>query len=406
MQNPKKESFVFEITTTALCDLDCTYCFEGKKTDGKKLNQNTETIFKNIETLCSTDYFKSKFNNIIITFWGGEPSLNYKFINDIINHFGKKVIGGIDFDFMMYSNGYNLSNLENILEFIKQEDLEHKFHIQVSYDGKVINDKFRVTNNKQVTSNQVIKNFFNIGKKYNLAALDLKATLPLSELYTMYDNWMEFRNFYIFIKNDPIFKNKNISTQYAPTLDYINTISLYPQAEQERIYNDFKEVINKIAKEEYFFYREYNHHLLSWFGSKDKRSHCQAGAKLINLNIDGTINYCHGSLYIKDKPDLSVKDLIFTEILEDDKINDIILFIESFNSAVNNPKYESEMCQECEATWCAVCPASLYSLNKYKTNNNKVEDNLYNYSSEFLNCKFYKAFGQIDRSLQKILKEH
>jgi hypothetical protein len=208
------------------------------------------------------------------------------------------------------------------------------------------------------------------------------------------------------VRNETSFQSKKISVQYAPTLDYINTMFLYPVTDQERIFNDFKEAINKIAKEEYHFYKKFGHYLLSWFGSKDNRFHCQAGAKIINLNIDGSINYCHGSLYIKDKKDLQVQDLNFTQVLTQLDIENIILFIEGFNQAVHNSIYQSDHCKECEATWCAVCPAALYSLNKAKTNNNKIEDNLYNYDSEFLNCKFYKAFGQIDRALQKIIKEN
>ena len=34
-----KEYFCFEVTTTALCNLGCTYCFEGVKTDKTRLRK-------------------------------------------------------------------------------------------------------------------------------------------------------------------------------------------------------------------------------------------------------------------------------------------------------------------------------------------------------------------------------
>ena len=54
-----KKTFTFEITTTALCDMKCAYCFEGEKINPKKLNDKIKT--KNEELQKARIYFYQKF---------------------------------------------------------------------------------------------------------------------------------------------------------------------------------------------------------------------------------------------------------------------------------------------------------------------------------------------------------
>jgi sulfatase maturation enzyme AslB (radical SAM superfamily) len=418
--------FVFEITTTALCDLACTYCFEGEKTDRTKLT-DYETIFENIKFLQRSSYFMERFDSICITFWGGEPTLNPDIIIRAANAF--KLNYGIKF--MIYTNGYNAKNLNRILDHFKSLDILNRLTIQVSYDGKVINDQYRLTKTGASTKKEVLNNFLNIVKDYcdtgstgttGLNFLSLKATIPLQALETvdtLIDTWDEFYQIdnLIRVKYPNL---KNINVQYSPTLDYVNILPVNKKLE---LVKHFTTAITEIVKKEYQFYKKYNSFIMSWFkagtsgyNNLSHRSHCSAGSNLIALNVDGSLNFCHGSLYIKDSKDLKMS-LNFMEPLMETGYNEIVAFLERYKIAENyNVENLNSVCTDCAATYCAMCPAAIYSLNKARTGNQSTSEipessstqiqNLYNNDNEFNNCIFYKSFGSIDRILHKMLKEN
>lgn len=391
-------SFALEITTTALCDLACTYCFEGEKTDSTRLS-NTEVITSNIKKLLDTDYFQNEVNEFIVTFWGGEPTLNYKLINLLISSLLELEVKQT-ISFMIYTNGYNRKHLESILNHLKNLGKEHLLNLQISYDGKIINDKYRLTKTKQSTRDDVLSNFFYVAKNYSIGQLHLKATIPLDMTNTILDNWKEFYQLNHLLKLQDI-KALNVGVEYSPTLDYIN---LLPPLEKIKVAKEFEDNLTIIAKLEYEYFLAYGKFLMTWFSGKEMRNNCTAGYNLINLNVDGTINYCHGSLYIKDKKDLQIKDLTFTSELGNEEIQRIIDFILGFKTKAEDYFKYNQDCIQCEATYCTVCPAMLYSLNKQKYEYSSQDENLYHNNSEFLNCQFFKAFGKVDRALQKLIK--
>jgi sulfatase maturation enzyme AslB (radical SAM superfamily) len=400
----KKGTFSLEITTTALCDMACTYCFEGEKTDGRKLDNNIEIILSNIERLAKTEYFQTTFDCILITFWGGEPTLNYNFIIEIMNALYNKTVDNISFQFMIYSNGYHLGRAQKILDFAKEKNFIHLINYQISYDGKIINDEYRLTKSKESTTIDVLSNFYSIARKYHLGGFHLKATIPLRAVNTIVDNWKEFFQLDHILKQFPETHGKNILVSYSPTLDYVN---LLPEQTKIALASEFEANINEIAKLEYQYFKDNGRHLMSWFGSKDNRVHCSAGHNMLALNIDGTLNYCHGSLYVKDKTDLQVQgEVSFLKQLTELDLSFIIDFIKYFRTQSEDYYNYNEHCKGCEATWCAVCPAAIYSLNKIKNKDAILDENLYSNNAEFLNCLFFKAFGRVDRALQKIIKEN
>jgi sulfatase maturation enzyme AslB (radical SAM superfamily) len=389
----------------------CTYCFEGEKTDGRKLDNNIETILGNIEKLVSTEYFQTNFDCVLITFWGGEPTLNYNFIIEIMNALYNKVYGNISFKFMIYSNGYHLGRAQKILDFAKEKEFQNLINYQISYDGKIINDEYRLTKGKKSTTVDVLSNFYNIARNYHLGGLHLKATIPLRAVNTIVENWKEFYQLDHILKQFSEIKEReqvNVQVSYSPTLDYVN---LLPEQTKIELATEFEKNVSEIAKLEYQYFKDNGRHLMSWFGSNDNRVHCSAGHNMLALNIDGTLNYCHGSLYIKDGTDLLVQNkteaVSFLKLLTELDLSFIIEFIKYFRSQSEDYYNYNEHCRGCEATWCAVCPAAIYSLNKTKNKDDFFEEsNLYSNNAEFLNCLFFKAFGRVDRALQKIIREN
>jgi uncharacterized protein len=422
MKEESLEKLVVEITTTGLCNLNCNYCFEGEKKEENRLNMDSlNNILINIFNYTDTDYFKKNYSGILITFWGGEPTLRidliietFRFCKDYLNY-----VKNIPLNFLLYTNGYDRNKLEQVVKASRTTGFEEDFQIQISYDGKIFNDMNRLTYNKETTSYTVMSNFMYLAKDLLFQGmLSLKATIPtiLQNEDDIVRTWKEYNNIFVIINNLNL-KNKNIIVSYGPTIDYTKPLAFRiketgPKLLTE-VLSNFKNQMEIIAGLEYNFYKEYGKFLMSWFSNKnikDNRNHCRAGSQLITIHTDGSLNYCHGSLYIKDNEALKSNKIDFRNFLDteetillNEEITNFLSYFKEHNQNYYNDN-KNENCKTCVATYCNVCPAALYEFNKKEIKYNTTYENLYSNNSEYLNCEFFKIFGIIDRSLQTILK--
>lgn len=369
--NRTKGSFNLEITTSALCDMGCTYCFEGEKVDKSKLDADLPLIFNRIDSILNDEvWFQRKYTNLDISFWGGEPTLNPQFIVEIM----KKYQDHKNMKFHLYTNGFNLHNLTKILDNVRLD----KLAIQVSYDGRLINDEYRVTKNNKSTSNQVLNSIYTLAQMG--ANLSLKSTLPIENMEVLSDTWDEF----LYIQNMVWRVDKSINVSYAPTIDYVTKVA---DEDKEEAVKKFRKEFVKIAKKEMAFYAEHNRYLCSWFGGDDKRMHCAAGLNMAAIDQRGNLYACHGAIYSSKK-----EELINTTIYADD-------FLEKL--AEHSLKYEeplgkiSKTCRDCVATTCMICPVVSHEKSEKEDFMDKWTDNWVNNL-----CGFFKAFGEIDRAVQ------
>lgn len=374
MKFQKKQSyFTLEITTTALCDLGCTYCFEGAKTDVAKLDDDIELIFKRIDSILNDDlWFKKKYEALNISFWGGEPTLNPKFIVAIMNRYKSHDLVG----FHIYTNAFNINNLNQIIDNVQTSKLK----IQVSYDGREINDAYRLSKNKKATSNQVLNNLYILAQK----GLDVsvKSTLPIENMETLFNSWTEFKEI-----QEMLWKvDKNININYAPTIDYVKKIS---DENKESSLGVFRKQFLMIAQQEMEFFKQHNRYLCSWFGGEDNRKHCGAGLNIAAIDQRGNLYACHGAIYSSKK-----QELITTSIYDDDFIEKLATSSKSYEKPL---KKISSVCDECVATTCTICPVISHEKSEKADFFDKWTDNWVNNL-----CGFFKTFGEIDRAVQEI----
>jgi len=373
--NKKHDQFTLEITTTALCNMGCTYCFEGAKTNTQRLDDKVDVVKKRVYELLDSSFFKDNYEMLNLTFWGGEPTLNGNLIVDIMTEFQHldKV------NFHIYTNGYNRKRLDDILDKV---DIR-KLSVQISHDGKEIGDKFRVTHSGKPTSDQVVENIEYFARKG--INVFLKSTIPLKSMKGLYNTWLDFKDLHL--KLNSIGPNINVS--YAPTIDYVEEI---PKENLEGLIQNFRSEMIKIAAEEIKFFKEHGYHLCSWFNGSDSKSHCTSGAHMHAIDVDGNSYACHGSIYSPNK------DLMKGgNIMDDGFINSV----ESMSKKYQTPiKDVSDICKGCVATTCMICPVS--SLD-----NSKKEDYFDRWTDRWVNnmCGFFKAFGEIDRSVQSYLNK-
>jgi len=367
--------FTLEITTTALCNMDCTYCFEGVKVDKTKLDDKLDILKYRIHEFAESEWFKEHYDLLNLSFWGGEPTLNYDLVNNIIKSFQDRD----DFSFHIYTNGYDRKKLEQTIDGVNLD----KVQVQISYDGIEINDIFRITPHGKPTSEQVISNVEHFAKKG--VNVSLKATVPIKTMNSFYASWVDYKRLY----DDLQGIGENITVRYAPTIDYVAEI---PREELGDLIDDFRQDALKIAREEFKFYEKHGHFLCTWFGGSDTKSHCTSGANMHAIDVDGSSYACHGSLYSPNKGEMKAG-----HIEDDDFINNIINMSTEYTASIQEV---SDICKGCVATTCMICP--VVSLD------NSDEDNFADrWTDRWVTnmCGFFKAFGEIDRTVQAVIEK-
>jgi uncharacterized protein len=371
--NNKFEQFTLEITTTALCNMGCTYCFEGAKTNTQRLDDKVDVVKKRVYELLDSSFFKDNYDTLNLSFWGGEPTLNGNLIVDIMTEF--QHLHNVSFH--IYTNGYNRKRLDDVLDKVDVS----KLAIQISHDGKEIGDKFRVTHSGKPTSDQVVENIEYFAKKG--INVSLKSTIPLKSMKGLYNSWLDFKDLYDKLNSI----GPNITVSYSPTIDYVEDI---PKENLEELIQNFRSEMIKIAAEEIKFFKEHGKHLCTWFNGSDSKVHCTSGAHMHAIDVDGNSYACHGSLYSPNKELMKGGN-----IMDDGFINSVEAMSKKYQTPI---KDVSDICKGCVATTCMICPVS--SLD-----NSKKENYFDRWTDRWVNnmCGFFKAFGEIDRSVQAYL---
>lgn len=369
----KRGSFNLEITTTALCDLSCTYCFEGEKTDKRRLDNDLPVIFNRIDSLLQDkDWFQHHYDRLNISFWGGEPTLNPKFIVEIMNRYKEAE----NIDFHIYTNAFNLNNMNRILDNVDTSRLQ----VQVSYDGKLINDKYRLTKNKSITSNQVLNNLYLIAERG--VSVSVKSTLPIENMETLSATWNEFKDIHDMLTRI----NPKLRISFAPTIDYVTKVG---KDEKDSALQVFREQMLMIAKLELEFFKQHKRYLCSWFGGEDNRKHCSAGLNMAAIDQTGDVLACHGAIYSSKKAELKSTNI---------HDNDFVEKLKSFSRGFEKPTSRiAKECQDCVATTCMICPVASHERSEKEEFYDKWLDN---WSNNL--CGFFKTFGEIDRAVQEI----
>lgn len=154
---------VFEMTSR--CNLSCKYCCygEGYTTfSGRKSGSINPEI-----ALRVLDYLSQIFNRynvdntepFVISFYGGEPLLEFKTIKRIVEYAKSKKFANREVKFSMTTNGLLLNKHIDFLA-------ENNFHLLVSLDGNIQHNKYRVDKNGNMAFDTVFNNLMYIKSCY------------------------------------------------------------------------------------------------------------------------------------------------------------------------------------------------------------------------------------------------
>ena len=146
----------FEVTDN--CNLNCEYCTYGKFYNDfdkrRKKNLNIKSAVSLIKYLLK--YWNSSLNIshsrvLFISFYGGEPLLNFSFIKKMVHFINELKTENKSFVFSITTNGLLL---EKYMDFLVKEN----FNILLSLDGNFYNNGFRVYANGKPSFSRIVRN--------------------------------------------------------------------------------------------------------------------------------------------------------------------------------------------------------------------------------------------------------
>lgn len=158
------KQIVFEVTE--VCNLNCKYCtynelfLEHEMRESKYLCISSATrLLDYLSEIWNKPVNVSEYQEVILSFYGGEPLLNLKFIESVVDYVQGNGNLKKRFSFSMTTNGVLLK--KHINYFIK-----HDFKITISLDGDYEDNQYRVNHKGENSHHQILDNLLYIKKEF------------------------------------------------------------------------------------------------------------------------------------------------------------------------------------------------------------------------------------------------
>lgn len=348
-----------EVTATQQCNCRCKYCFESFSLECQESKRDSEEETRQLNLIKD---FCQKFDileneSLSITFWGGEPLLNLKFVEKIIS-------ATIEHDFVnyyMFTNGTLIDNIQHLLERFSARRLKHKIHFQLSYDGEPHN-RFK---RGELSSSRVLEAARLL--KMHEIPFSFKATLSFDMLQELPRMWKSYEQLY---------KEFGECARYSPTLDMLESTP------SQNDLDSWLSTLLEVAKLERRFIERHGQPLMKCFDYGSKRV-CNP-TKSVMMHVDGKFYLCHGCAYLRQKQDFQLEDTKSTQSLEEvfKKMDSIVAF-----------DARNDDCTHCPAVWCTACHIN------HVDPNNLHDDWIQCISRAKMRCQYMKIFGLVARVL-------
>lgn len=156
---------VFEVTDA--CNLKCKYCAYGEfyndydQRENKKLSvKQAIRLIDHLVPYWNSNRKTSSTSHIRISFYGGEPLMNFDFVEKIVDYITKEIdCPNHVFTFSMTTNAVLLHKYMDFL-------VDKKFHLLVSLDGNKENNSYRLAAKGKDFFKQITRNIDLLKEKY------------------------------------------------------------------------------------------------------------------------------------------------------------------------------------------------------------------------------------------------
>ena len=154
------------LETTEKCCFKCLYCGYGEFYLPRDARSEKSLEFSSVEKIFTylLEYWNSPLNrsvgkNIYISFYGGEPLLNFKLIEDVVNYMKNLDLRHNRLTFSMTTNGVLL---EKHIDFL----VENEFNLLISLDGDETGNDYRVFKDGNPAFPAIMENIAALRSKY------------------------------------------------------------------------------------------------------------------------------------------------------------------------------------------------------------------------------------------------
>lgn len=114
------------INTTLDCNLNCWYCYENKIKGSKLSKKVLSLIKKNIQV----EYENSRFNTLKLSFFGGEPFMDFESIKNLLE-FSDKFCNNANIELIADFTTNAILITEEYIDYLKK----YRCHFQITLDG-------------------------------------------------------------------------------------------------------------------------------------------------------------------------------------------------------------------------------------------------------------------------------
>ena len=277
------------LNVTQTCNMSCSYCYGIDGEYGNKGHMSSATAFKSVDWLLK---LSGKIKSTHITFFGGEPFLNFPLIKEIVSY-GKKEAKKLNknIKFAIITNGTILN--DEIVFFIQKNGID----VTVSFDG------FEETQNKnrpfkdgrgsyQTVRKNIAKLIYSGIKRIGIKTIISDENTDFVELKeALQVMGCKYFDFHlpspVMIKKDmenelsifQISKSESLEKLQKKVLDYLEVEAL--------------QLLNNVKERKDFSSKIYSSILRQLITGRKKEYYCGAGKGLLNISISGDIYPCH-----------------------------------------------------------------------------------------------------------------
>lgn len=361
------------VELTQRCNMKCLYCCYGELYNQFDIrNKDGNGVFENYKAVIE-DKVKRGFSSkeLIISFYGGEPLLNFETIKKIVSFTNRK--------FPKTEKTYTITTNGLLLEKFHSYLVKNKFKVSVSLDGNHKADVFRVGKNQKQTFPIVEKALNHLHLFHNDYFKDNVTFLSLLNSKSNYANTISFFSKY---GKKPKFSSLSLENVNVEKLNVLNEIK--PQKENIKEIFTSKEFREDILSDQLANYHRFigTDVVYKIGASKNWRypfSSCFLFQNRIFITVDGQILPC-------ERVD---RDYIFGKIVDNrveldyDKIN---LFYKE-----QNIKFKTS-CRDCvlrnACSLCFFANREQITKSQCKYNNMQLTDEL---TSLLSNLERYEA---------------
>ena len=362
----KSFHIIFQINKN--CNFKCTYCYEGldKVTEILSID-DVPNIVNGIKIFMEELKEKEGLSKVSFSILGGEPTLVPQKTTQLLT---KLLNDELDLKYIaLITNNYSA---ERTINFFHPEFPRDKIKIQVSYDGGVLQDKYRKDSKKNGTKELLTNEIHKLINSDENIKIALKATLPLESVSSV----PEVIKDYITFEEKINAKNDNPGNfSYYPTFD-TSSILMYNLRKdaisgnnhsKEKLFKEIDETFKFLLKFELDRVLDKKTAFSRWFVESSyvaNSNTCSAGSNLFGIDQDGIGRFCHRTEFGETHTNIKYpykKDQLNS--LNYGKIENTKNFINNFFETKeklevvrNSDKKDYSYCNSCKTLTCVNCP--------------------------------------------------